>query len=55
MSVIGDNIRALRTVKGEGREITQQEIADIAGVTRETVNKWESGAIVTYATAISRS
>lgn len=45
MSVIGDNIRALRTVKGEGREITQQEIADIAGVTRETVNKWESGAI----------
>lgn len=45
MSVIGDNIRALRTIKGEGREITQQEIADIADVTRETVNKWESGVI----------
>lgn len=45
MSVIGNNIKALRTLKGSGREITQQEIADIAGVTRETVNKWESGAI----------
>lgn len=45
MSVIGNNIRALRTLRGEGREITQQEIADIAGVTRETVNKWESGTI----------
>lgn len=45
MSVIGNNIKALRIIKGIDREITQQEIAEIAGVTRETVNKWESGAI----------
>lgn len=45
MSVVGDNIRALRTLFGEGRDITQTELARIAGVTRETVNKWESGAI----------
>ena len=41
MSIIGDNIRALREREG----ITQQELADIAHVTRETVNKWENGTI----------
>lgn len=41
MSVIGDNIHALRILHG----ITQQELADVAEVTRETVNKWETGAI----------
>ena len=41
MSIIGDNIRALR----QRENLTQQELADIAQVTRETVNKWESGAI----------
>ena len=45
MSVIGNNIRALRILKGKDSELTQQDIADIAGVTRETVNKWESGTI----------
>ncbi|MFZ2757109.1 MAG: helix-turn-helix domain-containing protein [Atopobiaceae bacterium] len=42
MSVIGENIHALRLLNGG---ITQQELADIVGVTRETVNKWETGAI----------
>lgn len=51
MSVVGDNIRALRTLYGKDREITQAELADIAGVTRETVNKWESGAIGNVRTA----
>ena len=41
MSIIGDNIRALR----QRENLTQQELADIAQVTRETVNKWESGTI----------
>ena len=41
MSIIGDNIRALRELHG----LTQQELADIANVTRETVNKWENGGI----------
>lgn len=41
MSVIGDNIRALRELHG----LTQQELADLTGVSRETVNKWEMGAI----------
>ncbi len=45
MSIVGNNIRALRTLYGEGRDITQAELAEIAGVTRETVNKWESGSI----------
>ena len=45
MSVVGDNIRALRVLYGGEREITQSELASIAGVSRETVNKWESGAI----------
>lgn len=45
MSVVGDNIRALRTLYGEGRDITQVELAQIVGVTRETVNKWETGSI----------
>jgi transcriptional regulator with XRE-family HTH domain len=45
MSVIGDNIRALRTLYGSGREMTQAELADIIGVTRETVNKWEAGTV----------
>lgn len=43
MSIIGDNIRALRDLEG----LTQQELADAIQVTRETVNKWESGAIET--------
>lgn len=52
MSVVGDNIRALRTLFGaDGRDLTQAELADIAGVTRETVNKWESGAIGNVRTA----
>ena len=42
MSVIGDNIRALRKLNGE---MTQQALADAIGVTRETVNKWEMGSI----------
>ncbi len=41
MSVIGDNLRALRELHG----LTQQQLADITGVTRETVNKWETGSI----------
>ncbi|MBR1828434.1 MAG: helix-turn-helix domain-containing protein [Atopobiaceae bacterium] len=41
MSVIGDNIKALRSREG----LTQQEFADAIHVTRETVNKWESGII----------
>ena len=41
MSVIGDNIKALRQLHG----LTQQELADLTGVTRETVNKWETGSI----------
>ncbi len=41
MSVIGDNIKALR----KRESITQQELADAIHVTRETVNKWESGLI----------
>ena len=41
MSVVGNNIRALRELNG----LTQQELADIAGVSRETVNKWETGSI----------
>ena len=41
MSVIGDNIKALREREG----LTQQELADAIRVTRETVNKWESGII----------
>lgn len=41
MSIIGDNIRALRARES----LTQQELADMIHVTRETVNKWESGAI----------
>lgn len=41
MSVIGDNIKALRNLHG----LTQQQLADIAGVSRETVNKWETGSI----------
>ncbi len=41
MSVIGDNIRALR--KREG--LTQEQFAAACGFTRETVNKWETGAI----------
>lgn len=45
MSVVGDNIRALRTLYGDGRDITQGELAEIIGVTRETVNKWEAGTI----------
>lgn len=46
MSIIGDNIKALRKMYGhDGEDLTQQDIADIAGVARETVNKWESGAI----------
>lgn len=45
MSVVGDNIRALRTLYGEGCDITQVELAEIIGVTRETVNKWEAGSI----------
>lgn len=46
MSIVGDNIRALRKLRGrDGEELTQSEIAEIAGVSRETVNKWESGAI----------
>lgn len=40
-NVLGKNLRALRDREG----ITQQELADIAQVTRETVNKWESGTI----------
>lgn len=40
-SVLGDNLRALRDMHG----LTQQELADIAQVSRETVNKWESGVI----------
>lgn len=51
MSVVGDNIRALRTLYGKGHELTQSELAEIAGVTRETVNKWESGAIGNIRTA----
>ena len=45
MSVVGDNIRALRTLYGNGRDLTQTELAEIIGVTRETVNKWEAGSI----------
>lgn len=41
MSIVGDNIRALREREG----LTQQELADAIHVSRETVNKWESGAI----------
>ena len=41
MSVIGDTIRALREFHG----LTQQQLADNTGVTRETVNKWETGSI----------
>ena len=41
MSIIGDNIRALR----ESHGLSQAELAEIAGVSRETVNKWESGTI----------
>ncbi len=41
MSIIGDNIRALR----KRENLTQQDLADIAHVTRETVNKWENGTI----------
>ena len=41
MSIIGNNIRALR----QRENLTQQELANIAQVTRETVNKWESGTI----------
>ena len=33
------NIRALR----ESRDMTQQQLADAVGVTREAVAKWESG------------
>lgn len=40
-TILGDNLRALRTIHG----ITQKELADIAEVTRETVNKWENGSI----------
>lgn len=46
MSILGDNIKALRKLKGhDGEDLTQTDIAEIAGVSRETVNKWESGAI----------
>lgn len=46
MSIVGDNIKALRKIYGRnGEDLTQQDIADIAGVARETVNKWESGII----------
>lgn len=50
-TVLGDNLRALREMKG----ITQQELAEIACVTRETVNKWESGTIGNIRTANLRS
>lgn len=36
---IGDRIKRLRLIKG----MTQQEIADIAGVSRAAVTQWESG------------
>jgi repressor LexA len=39
--ILGENLRALR----EMNHISQDELGRIAGVTRETVNKWESGAI----------
>lgn len=41
MSALGDNIRALRALKG----LTQAELAEVVGVTRETVVKWENGSI----------
>ena len=46
MSVVGDNIKALRAMFGhDGEDMTQGELADKIGVTRETVNKWETGTI----------
>ena len=41
MSIVGNNIRALRVLEG----LTQQDLADAIHVSRETVNKWESGTI----------
>ena len=46
MSIVGDNIKALRAMLGhDGEDMTQGELADKIGVTRETVNKWETGTI----------
>ena len=36
---VGMNIRTLREMK----ELTQQEFADLLGVTKETVSRWETG------------
>lgn len=40
MMSLGDTIRAKR----EEREMTQQELADLLYVTRQTVSRWESGS-----------
>ena len=46
MSIVGDNIRALRVMRGQnGEDMTQSELAEKIGVSRETVNKWETGTI----------
>lgn len=50
MSRIGDNIRALR----EAAQITQDELAEKAGVNRVTIAKYEAGKIQPGAKRLSK-
>lgn len=47
---IGDNINALRVDRG----LNQEQLADIAGVTQQTVSSWETGASTPRKNAILR-
>ena len=42
MEKTGTYLASLR----RGRDMTQQQVADILGVSNKTVSKWESGAVL---------
>ena len=50
MSSVGDNIRNLR----ESAHITQDDLAEMAGVNRVTIAKYESGKIMPGAITLAR-